>query len=127
MEKLFTLLSITQSLHGKWVLSRLLSKIALAIGLILVTAIMCGMVVVTAFYTGYLALVQYGLMPSIAMLIVLGVMILCTIIIVMSTIMYLKRVREMPHRLIESKSPKIMTDVGEVVDAFIDGLLNPRG
>ncbi len=125
MNKLYTLLSIGQSLHGKWVLGRLISHILMIIGLALVSAIMCGGLALGCFYAFDLTLQHYGVEPYAALLIVLGTVFLFTLALILFTMLYVKRLRETPHRLMEKKSP-LIAHAGEVVDAFIDGFLNPN-
>ncbi len=116
-EKTLVVAGLARSLYGQWRLQRLLSSVIIAIGLIIVSAMLIGALLIGGLYSTYFVFLSYGIEPHQAMLFTGFAALGVTALILLSIAAIIGRVR----RQLPGKS-SATSRVGEVVDAFLDGL-----
>jgi hypothetical protein len=123
MEKLLAIVGIAQTVYGKWLLQKLVNGVITLIALLLITAVLISAIVVSGCYAIYLLLIQHGYEPITASIIVCGLISVTAIVVIVVIFVLLGHLRRMPHTLLRQKIP-IVAQAQNIVDAFLDGLLN---
>ncbi len=118
MEKLLAIVSIGQRAYGRWLFQRLLPTIIMVVGLTIVISIMVSAMMVGGFYSAYLALLNYGTEPPVAMMIVATASILTIAMFVGGAFLALRHLRQKPKEII-TQSPLTYG----VLVAFASGFL----
>ena len=116
--KVAVIAGLIHSLYGHWRLQRLLSGVMMVVGLTIVTSMLIGMMLIGGFYAAYFALVDYGLGPLQALLLIGLSTLLAVVVLMVALWLYMRR---MPKRLVRA-SP-LMDYANETVDAFFDGFM----
>jgi hypothetical protein len=124
MEQLLALINLVQRTYGRWLFRRLLSGMIVVAGLVLTTAIMVSAALIAGLYAAYIALINSGFEPQIAVLLVCGIAVVAAAILVTVTCAYLHHLRQVPQSIIK-KSP-ITSLPSDALDAFISGLLTEK-
>ncbi len=124
MEQLLAVITLVQRTYGRWLFRRLLSGMIVVAGLVLTTAIMVSAALMVGLYAAYIALINAGFEPQMAVLMVCGMTIFAAVLLIIATLAYLRHLRQVPQNIIK-KSP-ITSLPSDALDAFIAGLLTEK-
>lgn len=111
------------SVQGNLVQS-LLTGIAAVVAMSVVVAMLAGMLLIGGFYLLYQTLVNHGLEPSVAFLLIGLFITLAMAIFIIVIAMYVKRLKELPQHLVRTETP-VIHRVTDVAESFVRGLMTP--
>ena len=118
MEKLFVLATLGRKAYSKWLFQRMITRVITLVGLVLVIAILISALLIGLLLTAYTALVQGGIAPPMAMLMI---SIITLLIICMLGMLGQHFARQLPRMLVP-QSP-ITARVSNIFNAFMDGFM----
>lgn len=121
MEKLLVFATLGQRAYGRWLFQRFLSRAIAVVGLIFIIAILVSALLLGLLFIFYMALVQQGIDPFMATLIISVTTLLIIVMLVILALTYLRHLRQLPQSLL--KQSPITSRVSSVFDAFMDGLM----
>lgn len=121
MEKLLAILGIIQRANGRRQFQQLLPNIITVGGLMVVTSIMVSAALISGLIVTYFLLVQYEIVPQVAMIIIAISAIFTIMMLVMLTLSRLQRLKQMLHTMLD-QSP-LTSRVIATLDAFKEGLM----
>lgn len=124
MEKLLAIVSLGQRAYGRWLFQRLLSSLILIAGLAFIIAIMICAVLIGGLMAAYVTLLQNGMEPQVAMLIVGGGAVFIIALLVVLTLAYLRHLRRIPRTMLE-QAP-ITALATDTLNAFVDGFMEKK-
>src|SRR5882724_5719522 len=119
MEKLLAIASLAQKVYGRWLFQHLLVGVMIVVALVFVTSILISAILIGSSYWLYFTLINSGMQPQYAFLIVGAALVFLTGVLALSTWSYLRHLRNFPRRL--TKRPPRSSRATEAVDAFFDG------
>lgn len=114
---------IGRNLYGGWRLRRALSALITVVMLAVIAAILICALVIGAIYIACLSLLHNGIAPPVIFLIA-ALLVLLIIFLIFAAIYW--RVQSLKSSG-ASRASAVVDRAGEVVDAFLDGLLFDRG
>jgi len=125
MENILLLISLVQKTYGKWLFHRLLLRILVIIGLIIVIALMMSATFVAGLCAAYYFLLSYGIEQSVVILLtgILAIMLIISLIII--TIICLHKLRNMPQTML--KSSPVTALAMDTLNSFTNGLMAEQG
>ena len=118
----FILLRKTLS-AGTSLVESLLVGMAVVLLLGLIASILLASLIGGGIYVSYHAMLSYGITPFLASCIIGGTLFMLLLLIMLTIIMCVLRIKTIPRRLITVES-KFTEPFNKVVDAFINGLNN---
>jgi len=124
LDKLLGIVGMGSTIANATLLRKFLTNVMLVMVLTAISGTMAGMILIAGFYGLYLGLVHYGVDPSTAALSIGGLTLIITIGLASLAVLRFRHLRDIPG--VMSLNGPIMSRVGEVADAFIDGLLTGR-
>jgi len=125
MDNLIALATIAQNIYSRWIFRHLLYGMIAIAALTIITGVMVSAILIGIFYAAYQALLNLGVAPLSATLCTTGLATVVALLFIFITIVFLRRLREMPKRLLQKKTPGV-SQAGDVIDAFFTGFLEPR-
>jgi hypothetical protein len=121
MENILLLISLAQRAYSKWLLHRLLLRIIIIVSLVIVISIMMSAAFIVGLYIIYSSLLSSGIEQMVAMLIT-GISAIALIIILIITLLIcLHKLRTMPQTLL--KQSTISSLAMDTLNSFITGLM----
>jgi hypothetical protein len=121
MKTLLAIISIIQEKSGKPLFAKLLSKIILMAGLLLVTAIMISAMLIGGLINAQMILLNSGIAPHTASVIIGTAALFIIIVLIAVIVCLLRSLRRVPQKLY-GQSPLAVCLAG-TLDAFIAGLM----
>lgn len=125
MNKLIAIIALLQNVYGKWLYRRLLSGVIVIAALVIVTSLLMGAALVGGFYAAYQGLLHAGFSPAMSSLGVSALIAVMAGLLMFTTSVLLRRLHQLPHRILTEKMPQV-SEIGDMVDGFIEGFLNPQ-
>ena len=122
MEKILTIISLTQRIYGRWLSQQLLSSIIAIVGLIIVIAIMVSAALIGGLITSYFSLRYYGVEPQTAIISVAILTVATIVVLIILALFFLQRLRQMPKTLL--KQSPLTSRAMTTLDAFTDGFMS---
>lgn len=122
MEKILTIISLTQRIYSKWLSQQLLSSVIVIIGLIIVIAIMISATLIGSLVVSYFSLRYYGVEPQMAIISVAILAIATIVFLICLVLLFSQRIRQMPKTLL--KQSPITSRAMSALDAFTDGFMS---
>jgi len=114
MEKLLAIASLAQKVYGRWLFQHLLVGVMIVVALVFVTSILISAILIGSSYWLYFTLINSGMQPQYAFLIVGAALVFLTGVLALSTWSYLRHLRNFPRRL--TKRPPRSSRATEAVE-----------
>jgi len=121
-EKLMGIATIGSALANVTLLHRFLAKAVVVVALTVISALLTGAVLIALFYEAYWELTQHGLASDVAVVVLTIFAIVLTASFIWVTLAHLGRLRGGPN-ILQQHFPAF-SHLGNIVDAFVDGLLD---
>lgn len=125
MDKLIALAAVAQNIYSRWLFRRLLSGMITIAILTIITSVMVSAMLIGGLYFIYKALLHLGMEPYLATLGITVIVIASVLLFMFIILVLLRRLREMPRRLLKRKALHI-SHANNVVNAFLDGFFEPQ-
>ena len=119
------LISLAQRAYSKWLLHRMLLRIAIIIGLVIVISIMVSAAFIGGLYIIYYSLLSSGIEQMVAMLMTGIAAIFLVFILIIILLICLQKIRNMPQAML--KSSPVTTLAMDAFNSFTDGLMAEQG
>src|SRR5690242_11676755 len=126
ISKLVGLASMGGTFANVKMLQKFLAGITGVIAWTVIGALMAGAVILFAFYGVYVGLVYAGMTSNAAVITIFFLLLLLTMFFAGMAVLKLQQLREMPYYVVRHNMPPAVHRVGGVVNAFLDGLTEPR-
>lgn len=120
--KVLGLISVGKAFSVTPMYKKFLSGVAAVAALTVISGMMIGTLLVGSLYAAYKGFLYSGMDPQAALIVTAGIAIIVTIVLIATTISYLRSLFDVPKRLLQAESP-MASQVGGLADAFFDGLL----
>lgn len=121
LEKLLGLATIGSTFASVSLLHRFLSRLALLLALVIISALMTGVLLIGIFYGIYCLLTAYGSSPEAALMIVGGLVFALTATLVFVTLHQMRCIKSLQPSPFKQTFPGL-NFVGGIAEAFLDGL-----
>jgi len=119
LDKLLGLAGMGSTIANVTLLKRLLSQVIIIVALTAISSLMTGAILIAGFYGLYLALLHYGTDPTAAIFITVGMALALTAAVAGFAVFRWRQMHEASHETGGASLGRI----GQIADAFIDGLL----
>ncbi len=124
-EKLLSLATVGSSIASVGLLHRFLLRMTNILILAVISAFTVCALIASLFYLMYVALVHYGCGPTEAVIVVGCVQLIIALIFVGVTLKMLKSLSN-PSASPHPSGKTIVSDVSTIIEAFLDGFVNPK-
>lgn len=121
MENILLLISVAQRAYSKWLLHRLLLRIIVIVGLIIVISIMVSATFIGGLYIIYYSLLSSGIEQLMAMLITGISAIMLIILLIIIVLVCVRKLQIMPKAIL--KQSPLTSLAMDTLNSFTDGLM----
>lgn len=119
MEKLLVVISMLQRSNGSRLFKRAFPSIIVIVGLTIVVSIMTSIMLLIVFYTAYFALLNCGMEPQSAMIVIFVLSLITIVLLIVLILLGLRHLLQMPQTTIkQSGATSCATDM---LASFIEG------
>ncbi len=122
--KLLGLYLLNRRVSERNVLRGFMGNLTAVVGLTIVTGMMAGTLLLAMVYGGYRFMLAQGTEPDAALFLTAGIVLLLTVISLLVTLLSMRRLVTSPDA-IDRHEPNILSQAGDMVEAFISGLTTP--